>query len=56
MRNIQKNAEKGNFRIASLTESIYSVIIRKVGFKVLVLTTTLTNGEITKWKVEMAKI
>lgn len=53
---VKKSAEKGNFRIASLPEGIYTVIIKKIGFKEQVLTTTVTNGETTNLKVELERI
>jgi hypothetical protein len=53
---VKKSAEKGNFRIASLPEDIYTVIVKKIGFKEQVFTVTVANGETTNIKVEIEKL
>jgi hypothetical protein len=53
---VKKSAEKGNFRIASLPEGIYTVIVSKIGYKEQNLSITVANGETTNLKVEMEKI
>jgi hypothetical protein len=42
--------------IANLPEGIYTVIVKKIGFKEQVFTTIVTNGETTNLKVEIEKI
>jgi hypothetical protein len=53
---VKKSAEKGNFRIASLPEGTYKVIVAKIGFKEQVFTVTVANGETTNIKVEIEKL
>jgi hypothetical protein len=42
--------------IANLPEGIYTVIVKKIGFKEQVLSITVANGETTNLKVEIEKI
>ena len=53
---VKKSAEKGNFTIASLPEGIYTVTVRKIGFKEQVLSVIVADGETSKMKVKMEKI
>ena len=52
---VKKSAEKGNFRIPSMTEGTYKVTIKKVGFKDQVVTIYVTKGETTNLKIVMEK-
>ncbi|MFT3739189.1 MAG: carboxypeptidase-like regulatory domain-containing protein [Breznakibacter sp.] len=52
---VKKSAEKGNFRIPTMTEGSYKVTIKKVGFKDQVVTIYVTKGETTNLKIEMEK-
>jgi hypothetical protein len=52
---VKKSADKGNFRIASLAEGTYKVIVKKIGFKEQVLTINVADGETTILKVELER-
>jgi hypothetical protein len=44
---VKKTADKGKFRVPSLPEGGYEVIIKKIGFKEKVVTINVVNGEST---------
>ncbi len=51
----KKTADKGGFNIKSLTEGTYTVTVRKNGYADVVSTVAVTNGELAKLNVELAK-
>ena len=52
---VKKSADKGNFRIPSLPEGSYNVVVKKIGFKDQTLTINVAKGETTNLKVELEK-
>ena len=52
---VKKSADKGNFRIPSLPEGSYNVLVKKIGFKDQTLTINVAKGETTNLKVELEK-
>ena len=52
---VKKSADKGNFRIPSLLEGSYNVLVKKIGFKDQTLTINVAKGETTNLKVELEK-
>ena len=52
---VKKSADKGNFRIPSLPEGSYNVLVKKIGFKEQTLTINVAKGETTNLKVELEK-
>ena len=52
---VKKSADKGSFRIPSLPEGSYNVLVKKIGFKDQTLTINVAKGETTNLKVELEK-
>jgi len=53
---VKKSAEKGGFNIKSFAEGIYQIRFTKIGYKDLIITINIINGELCKINVEMVKI
>jgi len=53
---VKKSAEKGGFNIKSFAEGIYQIKFTKIGYKDLIVTNNIVNGELCKINVEMVKI
>lgn len=53
---VKKSSAKGNFRIANLAEGVYTVSIKKIGYKEQVLTINVANGETTNLKAELVLV
>lgn len=53
---VKKSAAKGGFSIKSLAEGIYQTKLTKIGYRDLIMTSTVVNGELCKINAEMIKI
>lgn len=51
----KRTAEKGGFNIKSIPEGVYSVTIKKNGYKDQVVTVAITDGEMSDLNVELSK-
>jgi len=52
---MKRTAEKGGFNVKSLPEGVYSVSIKKNGYKEQVVTLAVTNGEMSELNVELER-
>lgn len=51
----KRTADKGGFNIKSLPEGIYSVNVKKNGYKPQVLTLAVNDGELNELNIEIVK-
>ena len=53
---VKKSATKGGFIVKSLAEGIYQIKLTKIGYRDLIMTGTVVNGELCNIKAEMIKL
>ena len=53
---VKKSATKGGFIVKSLAEGIYQIKLTKIGYRDLLMTGTVVNGELCNIKAEMIKL
>lgn len=53
---VKKSAPKGGFIVKSLAEGIYQIKLTKIGYRDLIVTNTVVNGELCKINAEMIKL